>query len=67
MNTNLNTDIRELSVDELDSVSGAKGRATVYEGEVFNIAGTGELEFGVKENPNGTKVPYATWTPTKPK
>ena len=66
MNTDLNAGIRELSMDELDNVSGARG-ATVWEGEVFNIAGKGKLEIGVKELPNGTKLPYATWTPTKPK
>lgn len=64
MNTNFNaSDIRELSMDELDIVTGAKGRVTVSEGDTYDIRGKGLLTIGITTLPSGQKVPYAEWEP----
>lgn len=59
-------DFRVLDHSELDAVSGG---ACVSEGNVYDIKGKGELEVGFTECDGmpGVKVPYARWTPTKPK
>ena len=63
MNTNLKIDFRELSADELDSVSGGKGKGSVAIGDTYDIAGKGLLTIGVKELSNGQIVPWAEWEP----
>jgi hypothetical protein len=64
----LNTsDFRALDLNEIDAVSGG---ACVTEAEVIDIRGKGELEIGFTECdglPKGVKIPYAKWTPTKPR
>jgi hypothetical protein len=59
-------DFRVLASDELDFVSGG---ACVTEAEVLDIRGKGELEIGFTECDGlpGVKIPYAKWTPTKPR
>lgn len=63
MNTHLNTEIRELTIDELDGVSGAKGRGSVSVGDTYDIAGKGLLTIGVTTLANGQTVPWAMWEP----
>lgn len=60
MSMNLNT---QLSLDELDIVSGGKGRVTVSEGDTYDIAGKGLLTIGTTTLPSGQKVAFAQWEP----
>jgi hypothetical protein len=62
----MNDHFRVLNRDEIDVVSGG---ACVTEAKVHNIKGKGELEMGFTECDSlpGVKIPYAKWTPTKPK
>ena len=57
---------RVLASDEIDAVSGG---ACVTEAQVLQIGNKGELEIGYTECDGlpGVKVPYAKWTPSKPK
>jgi hypothetical protein len=57
---------RALDNGEIDAVSGG---ACVTEANVIDIAGKGELEVGFTECDGlpGVKIPYARWTPSKPK
>jgi hypothetical protein len=59
-------DFRVLDHSELAAVSGG---ACVTEATVHDIKGKGELEVGFTECDGmpGVKIPYARWTPTKPK
>ena len=50
-------------MDEVDSVSGAKGKGTVAVGDTYDIGGKGLLTIGTKELPNGQTVPWAMWEP----
>lgn len=64
--TKLADDFRALDTAEIDAVSGG---ACVTEADVINIRGKGELEIGFTECDGlpGVKIPYAKWTPTRPK
>jgi hypothetical protein len=57
---------RALDNDEIDAVSGG---ACVTEATVYDIKGKGELEVGFTDCDGlpGVKIPYAKWTPSKPK
>jgi hypothetical protein len=60
------SDFRALDLNEIDAVSGG---ACVTEANVLDIRGKGELEVGFTECDGlpGVKIPYAKWTPTKPR
>jgi hypothetical protein len=60
------SDFRVLDLSEIDAVSGG---ACVTEADVVDIRGKGELEIGFTECDGlpGVKIPYAKWTPTKPR
>jgi hypothetical protein len=59
-------EFRTLDMNEVEAVSGG---ACVTEADVINVAGKGELEVGFTECDGlpGVKIPYAKWTPTKPR
>jgi hypothetical protein len=59
-------DFRLLDMNEIDAVSGG---ACVTEASVYDIKGKGELEIGWTDcdGTPGVKIPYAKWTPTKPR
>jgi hypothetical protein len=59
-------DFRLLDMNEIDAVSGG---VCVTEASVYDIKGKGELEIGWTDCDGmpGVKIPYAKWTPTKPR
>lgn len=59
--TKLNNDVRELTIGELDAVSGG-GASNVSRGTII-ATDKGSLEFGFVSLPGGGIVPYATWNP----
>jgi hypothetical protein len=58
----MNNELRELTDADLDIVSGG----CEFNGMAFNVAGKGTLVIGTVTCPDGTVLPSAGWTPTKP-
>jgi hypothetical protein len=58
----MNMEMRELSMDELDAVSGGMKPGDVRTTTALEFAGKGTLEFGYSVT-NGVMIPHATWHP----
>ena len=59
------SELRTLEAHELDTVSGGT-RGCEFDGIAINVAGKGTLVVGTVTCPDGTVLPSAGWSPTKP-
>lgn len=62
MDANLNLEIRALSADEIESVSGG---VVMSQGATWDIAGRGLFTLGTTTLPSGQKVAWAAWEPSQ--